>query len=332
MSEADEKHRGAPSGRPEFHRGAPSDSPEFTVLGSGALGLLFAALLSEKGARVALLDRDPERARRIESTGVTVSGPGAAPERVAPVAALSEKPHAGFLLVAVKAHADVSVVEALRGLPECVTVVTLGNGLGRAEALAPLGGDRVLLASTSEGATLEGEGRVRHAGRGVTRVAPLTGAGARRAEKLVRRLAALGLDARLEKDARGLAWEKLVVNAAINALAGLLDVPNGALLRSPRAAALADTAAEEAATVAEALGVPGDWTRERARARWRAVAEATAPNLCSTVQDLRSRRKSEVHAINGAIASSAKAAGIATPVNELLAALITAREELLGNR
>jgi 2-dehydropantoate 2-reductase len=123
-------------------------------------------------------------------------------------------------------------------------------------------------------------------------------------------------------------WEKLVVNAAINALAGLLDVANGALLASEAAAALGDTLAAEAASVARALGVPGDWTAERAHGRWRAVAKATASNLCSTVQDLRSRRKSEVHAINGAIARSAREARLATPTNDLLDRLISAREQL----
>ncbi len=299
---------------------------DFTIMGSGALGLLFAGLLSEEGARVALLDHDLERARRISRSGIAIAGPGEAPERRINVEAATELPHAGFLLVAVKAHSDASVVARLSGLTECVTVVTLGNGLGRAEALASLGRERVLLASTSEGATLLAEGSVRHAGRGVTRVAPLDATGARRAEKLVRRLSALGLEARLETSARQLEWEKLVVNAAINAIAGVLDMPNGGLLESPEAAAMADRAAEEAASVAAALHVPGDWSPDEARRRWRAVAAATATNLCSTVQDLRGHRKSEVHAINGAIARSAREAGIETPLNELLAGLITARE------
>jgi 2-dehydropantoate 2-reductase len=301
--------------------------PDFTVMGSGALGLLFAGLLSEKGASVALLDHDPERARRIAARGIAITGPGETPERRVPVVAASELPHAGFVLVAVKAHSDASVVAQLVGLADCVSVVTLGNGLGRAEALASLGRERVLLASTSEGATLLAEGSVRHAGRGVTRVAPLETAGARRAEKLVRRLSALGLEARLESSARQLEWEKLVVNAAINAVAGVLDVPNGGVLENLEAAAMADRAAEEAASVAKALQVPGDWSPEEARRRWRAVAAATASNLCSTVQDLRGHRKSEVHAINGAIARSAREAGIETPLNELLAGIIAKREQ-----
>ncbi len=303
-------------------------APEFTIVGSGALGLLFAGLLGEAGAEVALLDRDPERARRLSSKGISLSGTGEKTERRISVSALDSLPESGVVLVAVKAHDDATVVERLRGLKSCVTVVTLGNGLGRAEALEPLGADRVLLAATAEGATLEGEGRVRHAGRGPTRVAPLVPGGSKRAEKLVKRLAALGFDAHLAPDARALAWEKVVVNAAINALTGLLDVRNGALLESEAASTLADGAATEAGAVARHLGIPGDFSEERCRERWRMVAKATSENISSTLQDLRNGRKSEVHGINGAIARQARQAGLAAPVNELLAALILSREEL----
>jgi 2-dehydropantoate 2-reductase len=58
------------------------------------------------------------------------------------------------------------------------------------------------------------------------------------------------------------------------------------------------------------------------------VAKATSENISSTLQDLRNGRKSEVHGINGAIARQARQAGLAAPVNELLAALILSREEL----
>jgi 2-dehydropantoate 2-reductase len=302
-------------------------SEPIAIVGSGALGLLLAALLREGGASVSLLDHDLARARRIAASGITVDG------RVVDGIGVRESlPETGIVLVCVKAGSDAAVAARLSGLKACVTVVTLGNGLGRAEALASLGRERVLFGSTAEGATLEGEGRVRHAGRGPTRIAPLVASGAGRAAALVRRLTALGLDARLEADATRLAWEKLQVNAAINAIAGILDRENGAVLEGPEARLLATQAAVEAGLVARALGVSGDWSKEQARLRWETVARATATNLCSTVQDLRKARKSEVHAINGAIARSAREAGIETPVNALLAALVAAREELVAGK
>lgn len=309
------------------------------VLGPGALGLALAALVHESGVPALVLDHDAARAERLARGGVTVSGPGDRPERkvalrvTADPRALAE---AKLALVCVKAHADPEAARALAHAPRDAVLVALGNGLGRGEALGSLGAERVLVGTTTEAATLEGEGRVRHVARGRTRLAPLAGASRR---PLATAIAAwltvkCGLEAEPAPDARQLAWEKVQVNAAINALAALLDVPNGALLESPSARALAQEAAEECAAVANALGVPGDWTPDAARARWEAVARATAANFCSTVQDHRKRRKSEIHAINGAIARAARdargtqLAPCAVPLNEHLAALVAAREEL----
>src|SRR5690606_2043996 len=161
-------------------------------------------------------------------------------------------------------------VARVAGLPGAPTLVVLQNGLGRAdEAARALGApDRVVVGVTTEGATLEGDGRVRHAGRGPTRLAPLTPAGAERARAGAARLRAAGLDGEVVADLERIVWEKLQVNAAINALTGLLGCKNGALLRSPAARAMARDAAREVAAVALVRGVPGDWSPEATARRW----------------------------------------------------------------
>jgi 2-dehydropantoate 2-reductase len=307
---------------------------QIAIVGPGALGLVLAAVLSENGGAVLLFDHDGARAGRLGSAGVRVSGPGERPERGVALSVTSDPGRLGgaaIIIICVKAHADAQVARLLEGVPPETPVLTLGNGLGRGEALEGLGRLRILVGTTAEGATLLGEGRVHHAGRGPTIVAPLAGP---LGEDLARSAAAMlgrhGLDARFEPDAERLVWEKAQVNAAINAVAALLDGPNGLVLESPSARTIAQEAARECGRVAGALGVSGDWTEETTRERWESVAKATSANLCSTVQDLRRRRKSEIHAINGAIARAAREAGIRAPANELLAGLIAAREELFS--
>ena len=133
----------------------------------------------------------------------------------------------------------------------------------------------------------------------------------------------------------GVALAGLAAGAAAARSAGAQAAPPPASGHSLQDA-LAQEAAVECGRVAKALSVPGTWTEDAARDRWESVARATSANLCSTVQDLRRRRKSEIHAINGAVARAARQASLTTthvalaaPVNELLAALISAREELL---
>jgi 2-dehydropantoate 2-reductase len=291
------------------------------VVGAGALGRLLAARLALAGEDVALLGRTPARSLSydLEQEGsarrVTVAGSADSAELV---------------IVCVKVADTAGAAETAARLAGATgTVLVLQNGLGRAAEVARIVGDpaRVVGAVTSEGATRT-EAGVRHAGRGPTRLGVLVEAARPRAEAAAACLRRAGYDPSVAADLRQLEWEKVLVNAAINALTGLLDRENGALLFSPSAKALASAAAREVAATARALGVPGSWDVEGSDARWMAVAAATAQNLSSTVQDLRSARKTEVHAMNGAVARAAREAGVPAPTNDLLDRLIAAREEL----
>ena len=232
-----------------------------------------------------------------------------------------------FLCVKTGASAAAAALLAT-GSPEA-TVAVLQNGCERPAAIAELLGEaeRVVGVLTTEGATRLGEGEVRHAGRGRTLVGALRPEGGARARRVVELLGAAGWTSELAGDLERASWEKLLVNAAINALSGLLDVPNGALLESPAAAGLADAAACEVAALASASGISGAWDPAAARKSWRGVAAATAANLSSTVQDLRRGGTTEVPAINGSVARLGRERGVPTPTNDTLARLIQAREE-----
>lgn len=295
------------------------------IVGPGAMGLLLAARLARAGVEVVLLDRDAARAARLEAAGIELEGQGRVPVQVrADPTGLAPE----LVLLCVKAPDTPGALAALGGVPG--TVLVLQNGLGRASEVGRRLGDpsRVVGGTTAEGATLLGEGRVRHAGSGPTRLAPLVREGHTRAEAAAALLRRAGLEVAAEDDLPRLEWEKLVVNAAINALTGLLGCPNGALLRSPAARGMAQAAAEETGAVARALGVAGDWSPEAIRRRWEGVAAATAANHSSTLQDLRRGRMTEVHAINGAVAQAAQELDLAAPVNGALDRLVAALEEL----
>lgn len=291
------------------------------------MGTLLAASLARAGHAVTLLDRDPERAARTSAQPLQLTTPSgetwSVPVQVAP----SVPPEVEVAFLCVKTGATEAALAPVRDL-SC-TVAILQNGCERASFVAEaLGlGERVVGISTTEGATRSGEGRVHHTGAGSSQVGPARPEGAERAERVVALLKSAGFAAQIG-DVRAASWRKLVVNAAINALTGLLDCPNGQLLASPAAAELADSAAREVAEVALALGVSGNWEPEAACAAWREVALHTSVNISSTLQDLRRGQTTEVHAINGAVARLAAESGLAAPTNSLLCRLVAAREEL----
>ena len=113
-----------------------------------------------------------------------------------------------------------------------------------------------------------------------------------------------------------------MVNAAINPLTALLRVPNGELPARPAARTLLGAAAQEAATVAEALGRRLTYSDPVATAE--AVARRTALNHSSMFQDVSRGALTEIDAICGAIVAAGEGCGIPTPVNRTLWLLITA--------
>lgn len=200
-------------------------------------------------------------------------------------------------------------------------IVTLQNGLGNREALeAEAGRGRVGLGVTTAGATLLDPGRVR------AFPAPtlLGDDGAGRAGRIAALFQGAGLDCRVAPDIASVVWRKLAVNCAINPLSALAGVVNGALLENDGWRADLEAAAREAGAVAAALGVPLDADPVALALD---TARRTAGNRSSMLQDLDRGARTEIDAINGAVAALGRRLGVRTPVNEALTRAIHEREE-----
>jgi 2-dehydropantoate 2-reductase len=127
---------------------------------------------------------------------------------------------------------------------------------------------------------------------------------------------------KLGQDLESLVWSKLVINAAINPLTALLNVPNGELLNRPTARQLSAQLAAETAAAAAAQGIELSFADPVAAAE--DVARRTAANLSSMLQDVRRGARTEIDAICGAIVKAAHAAGVPAPVNEAMWKLVNA--------
>lgn len=299
------------------------------VIGAGAMGSLFGALLSTV-AGVWLVTGWREQAEAIrrhglhllESTGEkTVTLPVALdPAEVGPV---------DLAIIFVKSHqTEQAARKAQAILKPSGLALTLQNGLGNREVLAEtLGEARAWQGVTAHGATLLGPGYVRHAGTGPTHLETRPEIAARAAE-VASLFTRAGLDTHLSDDLAGLLWGKLLVNAGINALTAILRVPNGALARSPAADSLMARAVAEAAAVAKAKGIKLPYADPVRAAR--EVATATAANRSSMLQDVLRGSRTEVDVINGAIVREAGCLGLGAPVNEFLAETVKALEDSYG--
>lgn len=297
------------------------------VAGPGALGSLFAALLASAGHQVWFLDYRDERARLIESQGIILHEPQG--QRTVAVRATADPAQLGraeLVFLCVKSAAAAGAARHILPLLAAESlVVALQNGIAHHHLLTdilPLWA----LGVTAQGATMLAPGVVRHGGRGLTSVGFLSERDAsakRRLQETVELMNAAGIATTFSSDILAVAWNKLMVNAGINALTALENCANGELLARPARLAFLKAAVQEAAQVAKACGVnitadPVGMTIK--------VCRDTAENISSMLQDIRQRRQTEVEAINGMIVGQATLFGIQVPVNQALLAGVKALE------
>lgn len=298
------------------------------IVGPGSMGLLFACRLAQAGADVFLLDYKADRAKAISADGIVIEDDSGSQTVKVPVTADPARlAEADLALVCVKAYRTAEVAVLLAGhLPPSARAMTVQNGAGNVEILAEaLGPERVLGGITSEGANILGPGHVRHAGRGLTHVGPMTGETDDFCTQVNDLLARAGFDSHLAEGVQNLIWTKLVINVGINPLTAILDVPNGQLVELEASAKLMELAVAEAVAVGKAKGVT--FLQEDMLENVREVARRTAKNVSSMRADVLAKRQTEVEFINGIICRAGAEASVPTPVNEALTLMVKAIED-----
>ncbi|HNQ94200.1 MAG TPA: 2-dehydropantoate 2-reductase [Anaerolineales bacterium] len=311
--------------------------PKILIVGTGALGTLFAARLSQAGYDITMLGTWKEGIASLQKDGVRLfdSNGNETTFKVQATDDPGEYVGTKHALVLVKAW---QTERAARQLSECLAddglALTLQNGLGNYETLTEAlnksatenaekkrdkdsaiseisvakSNSRVALGSTTSGATLIAPGVARAGGEGVVSI--------QRHEKLAPIEAALTsakFNVHLVEDAQSLVWGKLVINAAINPLTALLRVPNGELLNRPSAREMMATLAREVAEVAHAENIKLPFDDPAAMAE--EVARKTAANQSSMLQDVLRNAPTEIDAICGAVVKIGKKHNIETPIN-----------------
>jgi len=287
------------------------------------LGCLFAALLSRAGHPVWFLDHDPERAYQLSRQGICLIETTSNTYPVKSTANAKEIGATDVVLLCVKSY---DVHDALRQaaplLEDGPLLIAMQNGLGHHEALRQVKNWAVGI--TAQGAALIEPGVVKHGGSGLTTLGFMDKVGPEML-KCLAEVAALfegaGLSTQISSDIEATIWNKLLINAGINALTVIYDCPNGKLLENPKAREYLRQAVMEAAAVAAAKGIKIT-TDPVAKAEM--VCRATSQNISSMLQDIRHGQTTEIESINGVIVREAESLGMPAPVNTLLTAKVRA--------
>ena len=290
------------------------------------MGLLHAAYLKRAGFDVHLLDHNRARAESINREKVIL--PDSVEALDIPCHSLSNFGPVDLIILMVKAYSTGEAMEHAAPLigPDTV-LLTLQNGLGNLEIMEQYQRlDRVLVGTTTSGATLLDFNMVRQEGLGDIQVgAPMPSAAARElAGEVVELFQRAGLPARVVDDVMAAIWRKAVINSAINPLTAITALENGELLERPQLRQLLGDLALESARAAEGLGIDVD--PEEMPEAVEDICRLTAHNRSSMLQDITHGRRTEIEQINGEFVRAGLAGGVETPLNRAMVALVKGLE------
>jgi 2-dehydropantoate 2-reductase len=306
---------------------------KIVIVGPGAMGCLFAAFLSKSKEEVWLLDKNKENAAKLNEIGVSLEGVSgtwqAKPKTTANVGDISK---ADLILICVKSFHTKQAVEQVKALLQTNTkIMTLQNGIGNIEIIAELTGeDRVIGGITNEGATLISTGIIRHAGHGETIIGTLDGKVPVEMRSIREIFNKVGLQTKMSRDIKALAWSKLIINVGINALTAITRLPNGKLTEFEGTKRILRDAVTEAIRIAKRKRIKLIYDDPLAKVE--AVCEGTSTNISSMLQDVLRKKHTEIDFINGVIVRFGQELGIAVPTNKLLVDLVKTIESSYSQR
>ena len=301
------------------------------VVGCGAIGSIFAAHLARLDAvEVYAYDVWKEHVEAIKQRGLRISGAADFTARVKATTNPRDIPECDYGIVATKStHTRAAIEQTAHVFPETSAVCSVQNGVGNEEILA--GRVRYVIRGTTfpAGHAIE-PGHVGFDIKGDTWIGPFepTSTPMARVKELAQTITRAGLNVIALEDARGAQWTKLIFNASTNPVGALTLLHHGAATRFGPTGKLFDDLIDEGLAVAKALGIklhgdPRDLVKKG--------ADAPGKHKASMLQDILAKRQTEVDFMNGAIVEWGKKAGVPTPLNKAMWALVKGLEHSWTN-
>jgi 2-dehydropantoate 2-reductase len=297
------------------------------VVGAGAVGCFYGAMLARAGTRVVLVGR-PVHVEAIARDGLLLDMAGQVETlRVEASADLAAARDADLVLFCVKSTDTDAVARELAPLlAPHAAVLSLQNGVENAATIARHVRQAVVPAVVYVATAMGGPGVVRHFGRGDLVIGAIDAAARRDPavaallEALVALFGEAGVKVTISADVMAELWSKLLVNCAYNAISALAQAPYAKLAAQPEIRDVQIAIVREVVALAGAEGIglqfePSLQAMER-------IATAMPAQFSSTAQDMARRKPSEIDHLNGFVARRGRELGVDVPINQTLHALV----------
>jgi 2-dehydropantoate 2-reductase len=315
----------------------PSDfSPRrFAVVGAGPVGCIVAAFLARGGFEVTLCDVIPELLAPAIDPGIRLTGAVEMQQKVArtctavdDLAAIDPE----VIFVTVKANALPLIASAIEGfLRPGMAVVSWQNGIDTELELAKvLGRAAVMRAVVNYGCGLVAPGHVRlpfhhppHFLQELDREA------APAAVAIARALTGCGLPTEHTTQIVSMVWRKTVMNASMNPVCAVTGLTMSRAMSDPIVFQIVEALVKECIRVARANEIALGWDYHVQAMDYMRHAGDHKPSM---LMDVEAGRLTEIDYINGKFVEYGERAGVETPFNRTLRALVKGIESTIARR
>jgi 2-dehydropantoate 2-reductase len=303
------------------------------LYGAGAVGLGLASCLLKSGERVDLIGR-ADTVSALKKNGLERTGLfgnfTATPESFEAHASLNElsQTNYDFILVCTKSFDTRPAAKEIAAIPflKNVPVVLCQNGWGNAEIFAEtFSKDRI-----KSGRVITGFRRPHKHQVDITvhadpiHLGSLFGHGVSGLEALSVAIGTGGIPCEVTPTISKDLWAKMLYNCMLNGLSTIHNVPYGLLGESPYTRELMENIAHEVYAVMNAAGYTTHWERaeDYIEIFYKLQLPPTYNHEPSMLQDVRSGKRTEIDALNGAVVALGQQHGIPTPTNTTVTRIV----------
>ena len=297
------------------------------VVGAGAVGSFYGAMLARAGHQVTLIGR-PAHVQATQRDGLKLDLAFASATEIVHIDAsceLSSLQSADLVLFCVKSTDSASVARQMAPhLAPHALIMSLQNGVENADLIAQHVPHAVIPCVVYVASEMPAPGCVKHHGRGELVIGTMQTSRLQDPQKtlqaIVELFASAQVPVQISQNVMAELWSKLMINCAFNAISGLAQMQYGKLAALASVRATQTALVKEVIAVALADGIP--LSEPDALAAVANISVTMASQKSSTAQDMARSKPSEIDHLNGFIVRRGQTLGVATPVNQALFSLV----------
>lgn len=299
---------------------------KIAVIGTGAMGSIYAARFSKAGHEVIAIDVWRDHVDHINKYGLIIEGPDGQiiAKNIRASTNVLDIKDCDFYIIATKA---MKLEESIKNLKDQINlnspIITIQNGLGAGDIILKYMPKNSIILGVAEGfgASLKAPGSIIHTANKQIRLGSISNKMSdSELQNIVSAWRSSGLKTEIYENIEQLIWEKLLCNVTLSGPCSIFRCNVRDLLNKEEYWKFALNCMREAYTVGLAKGVPFsfddpvDYVTD--------FAKRVGSAKPSMLQDFESNKKTEIDFINGAIPPLAAKLKISTPFNNNVCKII----------